>query len=49
MRGGFGITGDYFGEQLATSFDLNNTLGFSSSTTISANTYNVGCGLTWCK
>ncbi len=44
IRGGFGITGDYFGEQLATSFDLNNTLGFSSSTTISANTYNVGCG-----
>jgi hypothetical protein len=44
IRGGFSITGDYFGEQLATSFDLNNTLGFSSSTTISANTYNVGCG-----
>ncbi len=44
IRGGFAITGDYFGEQLATSFDLNNTLGFSSSTTISANTYNVGCG-----
>jgi hypothetical protein len=44
LRGGFAIAGDYFGEQLATSFDLNNTLGFSSSTTISANTYNVGCG-----
>lgn len=44
LRGGFAITGDAFGEQLATSFDLNNTLGFSSSTTISANTYNVGCG-----
>jgi hypothetical protein len=44
IRGGFGIAGDYFGEQLAASFDLNNTLGFSSSTTISANTYNVGCG-----
>jgi outer membrane receptor protein involved in Fe transport len=26
IRGGFGITGDYFGEQLATTFDLNNTL-----------------------
>jgi len=44
IRGGFGITGDYFGQQLASSFDLNNTLGFSSSTTVSANTYNVGCG-----
>lgn len=44
IRGGFSIAGDYFGQQLATSFDLNNTLGFSSSTTISANTYNVGCG-----
>jgi hypothetical protein len=44
IRGGFSIAGDYFGEQLATSFDLNNTLGFSSNTTISANTYNVGCG-----
>jgi hypothetical protein len=44
IRGGFSIAGDYFGEQLASSFDLNNTLGFSSSTTIAANTYNVGCG-----
>jgi hypothetical protein len=44
IRGGFSVAGDYFGQQLATSFDLNNTLGFSSSTTIAANTYNVGCG-----
>jgi len=31
IRGGFGITNDYFGQQLAVSFDVNNTLGFSSS------------------
>lgn len=42
IRGGFGMTNDYYGNQLAVSFDLNNTLGFSSNTTISANTYNVG-------
>lgn len=41
LRGGFGITNDYYGQQLAVSFDLNNTLGFSSNTTIAANTFNV--------
>ncbi|MBI3483869.1 MAG: TonB-dependent receptor, partial [Acidobacteria bacterium] len=41
LRGGFGITNDYYGQALAVLFDLNNTLGFSSNTTISANTYNV--------
>ncbi|HWP44354.1 MAG TPA: hypothetical protein VNO14_14005, partial [Blastocatellia bacterium] len=41
FRGGFAITNDYFGQQLAVQFDLNNTLGFASSTTIAANTYNV--------
>lgn len=41
LRGGFGITNDYFGQQLAVQFDLNSTLGFSSTTTIAANTYNV--------
>lgn len=41
IRGGFGITNDYYGQQLAVSFDLNNTLGFSSGTTIAANTYNL--------
>ena len=41
FRAGFGITNDYYGQQLAVSFDLNNTLGFSSSDTISANTYNL--------
>lgn len=41
LRGGFGITNDYYGQQLAVSFDLNNTLGFSSSDTIAANTFNL--------
>lgn len=41
LRGGFSITNDYYGQQLAVSFDLNNTLGFSSNQTISANTFNV--------
>jgi len=41
IRGGFGITNDYYGNQLAVNFDLNNQLGFSSQQTIAANTYNV--------
>ena len=41
FRGGFSITNDYYGQQLAVTFDLNNTLGFSSSQDISANTFNV--------
>lgn len=41
IRGGFGITNDYYGQQLAVTFDLNNTLGFASSDTIAANTFNV--------
>lgn len=41
IRGGFGITNDYFGGQLAVSFDGLSTIGFTSSTGISANTYNV--------
>lgn len=41
FRGGFSITNDYFGQALAVNFDGNNTLGFSSNQTISANTYNV--------
>ena len=40
IRGGFAITNDYYGQQLAVSFDLNNTLGFSSNQTIAANTFN---------
>jgi hypothetical protein len=41
IRGGFAITNDYYGQQLAVNFDLNNTLGFSSSQGISANTFNL--------
>ncbi len=41
FRGGFAITNDYFGQALAVNFDGNNTLGFQSNLTISANTYNV--------
>jgi hypothetical protein len=41
IRGGFSIFSDYYGEALATAFDLNNTLGFSSSDQIPVNTYNV--------
>lgn len=41
IRGGFGITNDYFGGQLAVSFDGLSTIGFTSSSTISANTFNV--------
>ena len=41
FRAGFAITNDYFGQALAVNFDGNNTLGFSSNQTPSANTYNV--------
>lgn len=41
FRGGFAITNDYFGQALAVNFDANNTLGFASNQTPSANTYNV--------
>lgn len=40
LRGGFAITNDYFGSQLAATFDQVNALGFTSGTTIAANTYN---------
>src|SRR5207245_10611125 len=40
FRGGFSITNDYYGEQLAVSFDLNNTIGYVSSQTTAANTFN---------
>jgi hypothetical protein len=45
IRGGFAITNDHFGEQLAVSFSNLSTIGFTSSTTISANTYNVTTNL----
>lgn len=41
LRGGFAITNDYFGQALAVNFDAENTLGFSSSQQIAAETYNV--------
>ncbi|MEJ7615728.1 MAG: hypothetical protein WKF30_01845 [Pyrinomonadaceae bacterium] len=41
IRGGFAMTNDYFGQQLAVQFDLNSTLGYSSTNTVAANTYNV--------
>jgi len=41
FRGAFSITNDYYGQQLAVTFDLNNTLGFSSSQDIAANTFNL--------
>ena len=41
IRGGFRTTYDRIGSQLAVAFDLNSTLGFTSATGISANTYNV--------
>ncbi len=41
FRGGFSITNDYFGQQLAVTFDNLTTLGFTTSDTIAANTYNV--------
>lgn len=40
VRGGFGILNDYYGQQLAVSFDLNNRLGFLSNTTTAAGTFN---------
>jgi Carboxypeptidase regulatory-like domain/TonB dependent receptor len=39
FRGGFALTNDYFGQALAVDWDLNNTLGFTSSFNINANTY----------
>lgn len=45
IRGGFGISNDYFGGQLAVSFDGLSTIGFTSESSIGANTYDVtGCG-----
>jgi hypothetical protein len=41
IRGGFAIVNDYFGQQLAVQFNANNELGFSSSSVISANTFDV--------
>jgi hypothetical protein len=40
LRGGFRMVYDRVGSALAVSFDLNNALGFASSSTVSANTVN---------
>lgn len=41
IRGGFAMFNDYYGQQLAVTFDLNNTVGFSSSQVTAANTFNL--------
>jgi hypothetical protein len=44
IRGGFRMTYDRIGSQLAVNFDLNNLSGFSSARGISANTFDVTAG-----
>lgn len=41
VRAGFALMNDYYGEALASQFDTNNTLGFTSAEQISANTFNL--------
>ena len=41
LRGGVAITNDYFGQQLAVTFNSQNTLGFASSQTTPANSFNI--------
>ncbi|HEY7353720.1 MAG TPA: TonB-dependent receptor [Terriglobales bacterium] len=41
LRGGFGITNDYFGEALAVDFDINNSLGYSQFFDTHANTFDI--------
>ena len=41
FRGGFAMFNDYYGQALAVNFDLNNTVGFSSSAVTAANTFNL--------
>jgi hypothetical protein len=41
FRGGFAMTNDYFGQQLAVTFNTQNTLGFASSQVTPANSFNV--------
>lgn len=45
LRGGFSIVNDYFGQQLAVTFDQLSSLGFTTSDTIAANTYNLTTNL----
>jgi len=41
LRGGFGITNDYFGQALAVDFDVNNALGFTQVFNVHANTFDI--------
>jgi hypothetical protein len=41
IRAGVAVTNDYFGQQLAVTFNSQNTLGFASSQTTPANSFNV--------
>jgi hypothetical protein len=41
IRGGYRLTYDRIGSQLAVNFDLNSSLGFSAGPEVSANTFNV--------
>ncbi len=45
IRGGFRMTHDRIGSQLAVNFDLNNQLGFASALSVPVNTYNVSTQL----
>jgi carboxypeptidase family protein len=45
FRGGYAMTNDYYGQSLAVLFDLNNTLGFTSSSNINANQYDTSTAL----
>lgn len=45
IRGGYRMTFDRIGSALAVAFDLNSTLGYSSSNGVAANTFNVGSNL----
>ena len=45
IRGGFRMTYDRIGSQLAANFDLNSALGYTSGLTIGANTFNVSDSL----
>lgn len=44
IRTGFALTNDYYGQALAVDFDLNNTLGFTSSFNIHANQFDITTG-----
>jgi hypothetical protein len=42
LRGGFGLTNDYFGQALAVDFDVNNALGYTQVFNTHANTFDIG-------